>query len=162
MAALEPPAVSAVLEDLVAEGAVTERDGVFAAAGAPRALDDPLAQRLAGLVRDDGVAPRAPDALAQAARTDRATALAALERLAADRALVRLRLGVYFAPEALETARQTVISHCERHGAVTIAQLRDALGTSRKHAQAILEHFDGEKVTRRRGDEHVLRSRPAG
>ena len=162
MAALETPAVTAVLEDLVAEGAVIERDGVFAMAGAPRALDDPLARRLAGLVSADGIAPRAPDALAQAAGTDRAAALAALDRLAADGALVRLRRGIYFAPEALATARQAVTAHCERHGAVTIAQLRDALGTSRKHAQAILEHLDAEKLTRRRGDEHVLRSRPAG
>jgi selenocysteine-specific elongation factor len=162
MAALEAPAVSAVLEDLVAEGAVTERNGVFAAAGAARALDDPLARRLAELVSADGISPRAPDGLAQAAGTDRASAVAALERLAADGALVRLRPGVYFAPEALTAARQAVVALCERGGAVTIAQLRDALGTSRKHAQAVLEHLDAQKVTRRRGDEHVLRSRPAG
>jgi selenocysteine-specific elongation factor len=42
---------------------------------------------------------------------------------------------------------------------VTIAGLRDALGTSRKHAQAILEHLDARRVTRRVGDEHVLRAR---
>ena len=42
-------------------------------------------------------------------------------------------------------------------GSVTIGQLRDALGTSRKFAQALLEHFDGAKVTRRVGDAHVLR-----
>jgi selenocysteine-specific elongation factor len=42
-------------------------------------------------------------------------------------------------------------------GSVTLAQLRDELGTSRKFAQALLEHFDSEKVTIRRGDEHVLR-----
>ena len=42
---------------------------------------------------------------------------------------------------------------------MTIAQLRDALGTSRKFAQALLEHFDGEKVTRRVGDAHLLRRR---
>ena len=44
-----------------------------------------------------------------------------------------------------------------RDGAVTIAQLRDELGTSRKFAQALLERFDGEKLTRRAGDAHVLR-----
>ena len=42
-------------------------------------------------------------------------------------------------------------------GSVTIAQLRDDLSTSRKFAQALLEHFDGEKVTRRVGDAHILR-----
>ncbi len=32
-----------------------------------------------------------------------------------------------------------------------------SLGTSRKYAQALLEHLDGERVFVRRGDEHVLR-----
>lgn len=48
---------------------------------------------------------------------------------------------------------------CEREGSVTIGRLRDELGTGRRHAQALLEHLDGEKVTIRRGDEHVLRRR---
>jgi selenocysteine-specific elongation factor len=42
-------------------------------------------------------------------------------------------------------------------GAITLGQLRDELGTSRKFAQALLEHFDSEKVTLRRGEAHVLR-----
>ncbi len=159
MTTLEMPAVRAVLDDLLAEGAVTERNGVFAAAGAAHALDDPLAQRLAELVRADGVAPRAPDALADAAGVDRPAALRSLDRLAAEGVLVRLRPGVYFDPGALAGARAAVVSACERDGSITIAALRDALGTSRKHAQAILEHLDQTRVTRRRGDEHVLRAR---
>jgi selenocysteine-specific elongation factor len=159
MAALEGPAVSAVLEDLLAEGAVRERGGVFAAGAAPRALDDPLARRLTEAVRADGPAPRAPDALAAATGVDRATAVRTLDRLAADGLLVRLRPGVYLDPEALEAARRAVVAACERDGSITIAQLRDSLGTSRKHAQAILEHLDASRITRRRGDEHVLRTR---
>jgi selenocysteine-specific elongation factor len=51
-----------------------------------------------------------------------------------------------------------VIAIAARHeGAITIAQLRDELGTSRKFAQALLEHFDAERVTIRRGDAHYLR-----
>jgi selenocysteine-specific elongation factor len=37
--------------------------------------------------------------------------------------------------------------------------MRDELGTSRKHAQAYLEHLDAEHVTLRRGDARVLRRR---
>ena len=37
---------------------------------------------------------------------------------------------------------------------ITLAGLRDELATSRKFAQALLEHFDSERVTIRRGDEH--------
>jgi selenocysteine-specific elongation factor len=49
------------------------------------------------------------------------------------------------------------VARIERDGQITIAQLRDELGTSRKFAQALLEHLDSEKVTRRIGDAHVLR-----
>jgi len=43
---------------------------------------------------------------------------------------------------------------------VTLAQVRDLLGTSRKYAQALLEHMDEERITRRVGDERVLRGPP--
>ena len=42
---------------------------------------------------------------------------------------------------------------------VTIAGLRDELGTSRKYAQALLEQLDAERVTLRVGDRRVLRRR---
>jgi selenocysteine-specific elongation factor len=37
--------------------------------------------------------------------------------------------------------------------------VRDELGTSRRYAQALLEHLDTERITIRRGDAHVLRRR---
>ena len=42
------------------------------------------------------------------------------------------------------------------HDRVTVGLVRDAFGTSRKYALAILEHLDERKVTRRIGDERVL------
>jgi selenocysteine-specific elongation factor len=71
---------------------------------------------------------------------------------------IRVSKGLHYHPEALSEARQRVIDLAARNGgAVTLAQLRDELQTSRKFAQALLEHFDSEKLTIRRGDEHVLR-----
>jgi selenocysteine-specific elongation factor len=47
-----------------------------------------------------------------------------------------------------------------REGEITLGRLRDELATSRRFAQALLEHFDGEKVTLRRADDsRVLRRR---
>jgi selenocysteine-specific elongation factor len=41
---------------------------------------------------------------------------------------------------------------------VTLSRLRDDLGTSRKFAQALLEHFDTARLTVRRPDDsRVLR-----
>jgi selenocysteine-specific elongation factor len=156
---LDAEAVAAVLEELTAAGEVNERGGMFSAADAPRAVDDPVVRRLADALQADGVSPRAPDALAAAAGTDRETATRGLDRLAADGVVVRLRPGVYISDGALDTAREAVAERCRRDGAVTIAELRDDLGTSRKAAQAILEYLDSRRFTRRRGDAHVLRSR---
>jgi selenocysteine-specific elongation factor len=71
---------------------------------------------------------------------------------------VRVSKTLHYHADVLADIRDRLVELAGRHGgAVTLAQLRDELGTSRKFAQALLEHFDSEKVTIRRGDEHVLR-----
>ena len=68
------------------------------------------------------------------------------------------RKTLHYHVDVLTDIRGRLVELAGRNGgAVTLAQLRDELGTSRKFAQALLEHFDSEKVTIRRGDEHVLR-----
>jgi selenocysteine-specific elongation factor len=42
-------------------------------------------------------------------------------------------------------------------GTITLAEVRDMFGTSRRYAQALLEQLDAERVTKRVGDERVLR-----
>jgi selenocysteine-specific elongation factor len=71
--------------------------------------------------------------------------------------VVRVGRNLHFHAAALAEVQRVVAEFIVRHGSITIAQLRDELGTTRKFAQALLEHFDAEKVTRRVGDAHVLR-----
>jgi selenocysteine-specific elongation factor len=73
---------------------------------------------------------------------------------------IRLGPAMHVHPDALDEVHDLVVEIIERDGQITLAQLRDALGTSRKYAQAYLEHFDATKVTLRRGEAHVLRRRP--
>ncbi len=70
---------------------------------------------------------------------------------------IRVGAALHYHPDALAEAERRVRVLAAEHGEVTIARLRDDLGTSRKFAQALLEHFDGAKLTRRVGDAHVLR-----
>ena len=49
-----------------------------------------------------------------------------------------------------------IVDHLKVKGKVSLAEVRDMFQTSRKYAQALLEHLDGEKITRRVGDERVL------
>jgi selenocysteine-specific elongation factor len=73
---------------------------------------------------------------------------------------VRVSKSLHYHVESLAEIRVRLVEVAERHdGVITLAELRDELGTSRKFAQALLEHFDSEKVTVRRGDEHFLRRR---
>jgi selenocysteine-specific elongation factor len=84
--------------------------------------------------------------------------LAALR--AAGRA-VRVSRTLHYHAAALAETRAHVVAAAERRGgSISLAELRDELGTSRRFAQALLAHFDSERVTIRRGDRHVLRSRP--
>ena len=62
--------------------------------------------------------------------------------------------------EALDAVRERVVAIVEAEGGITLARLRDELGTSRKFAQAHLEHLDAEHVTLRRPDDtRTLRRR---
>jgi selenocysteine-specific elongation factor len=64
-----------------------------------------------------------------------------------------------FTTAAYAQAREAAVALAGDRGSVTIAQLRDRLGCSRRYAQALLEAFDAEGITRRVGDERVLRRR---
>jgi selenocysteine-specific elongation factor len=72
--------------------------------------------------------------------------------------VIRVSKSLHYHLDVLADARARLIALAERHGgAVTLAAFRDELGTSRKFAQALLEHFDSEKLTVRHEDEHVVR-----
>jgi selenocysteine-specific elongation factor len=73
--------------------------------------------------------------------------------------LVRLGDGLAVGAEAYEDARRLLVEECERAGSITLARFRDLLGTGRKPAQLLLERLDTDGITRRVGDERVLRRR---
>jgi selenocysteine-specific elongation factor len=71
--------------------------------------------------------------------------------------IVSVDEGIVFAAEAYREMVERVVGHLKEREAITLAQVRDLLGTSRKYAQALLEHMDQRRITRRVGDERVLR-----
>ena len=79
-----------------------------------------------------------------------------LALLVDQRRVVRAADGIIFESAAYDRLAKTVVDHLHANGKVTVAEVRDLLGTSRKYALALLEHLDEEKVTRRQGDERVL------
>jgi selenocysteine-specific elongation factor len=70
------------------------------------------------------------------------------------------RVGAFtFHPDVLADVRERVVAIMRAEGTITLARLRDELQTSRRYAQALLEHLDAQRVTRRVGDERVPGSR---
>jgi selenocysteine-specific elongation factor len=64
--------------------------------------------------------------------------------------------GLCFASSALDAAAGIVARLlADRPEGVTVAEVRDALGTTRKHALPLLGRLDATGVTRRRGDRRV-------
>jgi selenocysteine-specific elongation factor len=71
--------------------------------------------------------------------------------------LVRLGDGLAVGTPAYEEATRLLVEECTATGSITLARFRDLLGTGRKPAQLLLERFDADGLTRRQGDERVLR-----
>jgi selenocysteine-specific elongation factor len=73
--------------------------------------------------------------------------------------LVRVGNGYAVAASAFADARTALVTELEANGRITLARFRDLLGVGRKTAQVLLERFDADGLTRRVGDERVLRRR---
>jgi selenocysteine-specific elongation factor len=71
--------------------------------------------------------------------------------------LVQVSPDVLFLPETYREMVARIRASLEQDGSITLAQARDMFGTSRKYAQALLEHLDETGVTKRVGDERVMR-----
>jgi selenocysteine-specific elongation factor len=76
---------------------------------------------------------------------------------------VRVGRSMFAHPDAIDSVRGVVERIARAEGTVTLSRLRDELGTSRKYAQALLEHLDAARVTlRREDDSRVLRRSERG
>jgi selenocysteine-specific elongation factor len=89
-----------------------------------------------------------------AAKTDDAELARFLERQGR---LVRLGDGWVVSGDAYARARELAVAECEAAGALRLARFRDLLGCGRRDAQLLLERLDADGITRRIGDERVLR-----
>ncbi len=70
--------------------------------------------------------------------------------------LARLSDKVIYHKDAISKLKTIVLEYIHQNGSIKISDLRDELAFSRKFAQAILEYFDSEGVTKRVGDAHVV------
>ena len=70
---------------------------------------------------------------------------------------VKVADGVVFSREAYDEMVSKILAHAKEHGSVTIADVREMFGNSRKYITALLEYMDDKKLTRRVGDARVVK-----
>jgi selenocysteine-specific elongation factor len=134
----------AALEDT--PGLVVERGVVRDEAHVTSAAESPEAQALLAALDASPFAPPSP--------ADIGASTALVRALVRDGLLVDVD-GVIFSAGALDAARQRVIDVLAERGTITVANVRDALGSSRKYVVPIVGWLDRTGVTRRRGDDRI-------
>ena len=73
--------------------------------------------------------------------------------------LVRLGDGWAVSRDEYDRARGLAVEELTAGGRLRLARFRDLVGCGRRDAQLLLERLDADGVTRRIGDERVLRRR---
>lgn len=143
-------AADALLQTLAAGGDIADLGSLVALPDHQITLS-PDQQRQADAYRAalaaDPVSPLAPDAFGIDADL-----LAAMVELGM---AVRIAEGVVYGVDELAAIQERVREIIDERGSITLAEFRDAFGTSRKYAQAVLEYLDQQRVTRRVGDARV-------
>jgi selenocysteine-specific elongation factor len=79
-----------------------------------------------------------------------------LEGLIEGGQLVKVSEGVVFAQDAYMEMKDRVAEQLRAEGEITVAEVRDLFGTSRKYALALMEHLDSIGLTYRVGDARRL------
>ncbi len=152
---LEAAVFAAVLRCAESEGWLA-RDG---AQGIPRLADHRVnlsaeqEAAVAALMARFAAEPHTPPGRAEAIE---AVGTAVLDVLIARGDLVAVEMDVLFDSQTYADMRAAVIERLRGGGRITVADVRDLFGTTRRYALGLMEHLDRIHVTRRMGDERVL------
>ena len=145
-------------------GVVIEGDIARTAEHAPTL--DAAAEELVSKLRDDAAeAALEPPSLREWAErygSDESRFLDLLAHLERQGEIVRSPGDLWFDRASIDALRDRVIAHLREHGELTTPDYKALIGTSRRTAVPLMELFDTEHLTVRRGEARVLRSSSTG
>ena len=120
-------------------------------------LDDEaqaLADRISDRFRQAGLEPPDLDEVIPAA--ERARAAPIVDWLLSRGVLVRVQNRRLFHGEALDDLHAKLRDYGSRQKTIDVAAFKQLAGVTRKNAIPLLEHLDGERITRRVGDRREI------
>ena len=142
-----------LLTVLADDHALVDQGGEVAAADHRPALTSEQETAIAALVAELEAQPFNPPPLPDLVRRYRLTP-ALLQYLVV---VVRVNEDTAFARSAYDEAVRRLRRHLIEHRTLTVAAARDVLGSSRRYVLPLLEWLDSQKITRRVGDDRILR-----
>jgi selenocysteine-specific elongation factor len=160
---LPRPAFEALLARLAARGAVEAADDLVRLADfVPRLTQrqEAIAARLRADAMIAGLEPPTPREWAEALGLDAGELREVLAHLEREGSLLRAPGELWFDRVAVDELRAHVVAALEAQGSLDTAAYKELIGTSRKYAVPLMELFDAEHLTVRRGDTRVLRRSP--
>ncbi|MBU81477.1 MAG: selenocysteine-specific translation elongation factor [Dehalococcoidia bacterium] len=139
-----------VIERLVGDSAIEDDGSTVRVPGHSPEFDDAQEQIVDGYLKRLSENPYSPP-------TDRPIDPELVAALAEQGVIVRASEDVVFLKSAYDHMLGGVRERAAESGQITITDVREMFGTSRKYTLALLEHLDRQQITRRVGDERVLR-----
>jgi len=152
--------VDRALEELMSAGIVAMGDaGLYLAARA--ASLSPGQQRVADKIEklylDTAFASPREDELPLKIGAPGAVLTPILKNLLQRGILVRIDDKVILHKDHLDESRELLVKYIESNGSIESGAFRDLIGATRKYSIPILEYWDAQKLTKRVGNERVLR-----
>jgi selenocysteine-specific elongation factor len=151
---LMPRIFNAVIKKLASENLLVEEQNSVAKVGHKVRLDSTQQAKAQALMSRFAQSPYSPPVLKECqaeAGEELVNALIELGELTA------VSSEVVFRKQDYDSMEVKVHAALEQKGQITLAEVRDMFKTSRKYAQALLEHLDAIGITTRNGDFRKLR-----
>lgn len=155
----EGPLIEAVITHLIDRSILRGDHQGLARADFSLRLSAPLMQlraQLLAILREAGLAPPGPANIAQITSSKEEDVCELLRLCAAQGELVQLDDQLYLHRDVEAAMRDRLRSSLQQGAGLTVSQIRDLLGTTRKFAVPICEHLDRIGFTRREGDRRLL------
>ena len=153
---LGPPEFQAILLRLVAQGSVVEVAAEVALAGHRPQPSPEEAEAVAAMLQELESQPFNPPPLDDLRRRHRLSE-PLIQHLVSEGKLIRVGDDLVFSARAADDAVERIRTYLRANGKLTVASARDLLSSSRRYVLPLLEWMDARKITRRVGDDRILR-----
>jgi selenocysteine-specific elongation factor len=147
---------NASINKLIADGLLIDRTAFIVKPEHVVRFDNSQQAKVQTLMRRFEQSPYSPPSLKECQAEAGEEILNALIELGQ---LIPVSSDVIFRKQDYDLMVETIKNEAQQKERITLAEVRDLFGTSRKYAQALVEHLDAIGITMREGDFRKLRQK---